>query len=323
MALDPHVRRLLDMVAASRPAGTPAPTIDERRRGFAKLMALSGLGAAAGRAEDRILPGPNGPIPVRVYTSARAANRYLPGLVYFHGGGFVAGGLDTNDALARTLADECGARVVAVDYRLAPEHRFPAALVDCHAATVWAMVHPTELGIEPGMVAVAGDSAGASLAAVVCRRLGGPAGPQPLFQLLLCPIADFAAETESRRLFGTGHLIDEAMIAADLRHYLPPGTAATDPQVSPLRAADLSGLCPAYIHTAEADPLRDEATDYAVRLREAGVAAQCTCHAGMIHLFYGMAGVIPYARIAWAQIGAEIRAAFAEAAVPASRARAG
>jgi len=323
MTLDPHVRRLLDMVAASGSAGVPAPTIDERRRGFAKLMALSGPGTAAGHAEDRVLPGPDGPIPIRVYTSARAANRRLPGLVYFHGGGFVAGSLDTNDALARTLADESGARVVAVGYRLAPEHRYPAALVDCHAATAWAMAHPIELGIEPGMVAVAGDSAGATLAAVVCRRLGERPGPQPLFQLLLCPIADFAAETESRRLFGTGYLIDETMIAADLRHYLPPGVTATDPQVSPLRAADLSGLCPTYIHTAEADPLRDEAVGYAARLREAGVPAQCTCHAGMIHLFYGMAGVIPYARTAWAQIGIEIRAAFAEAVVPASRTRAG
>jgi acetyl esterase/lipase len=320
--LDPHVRRLLDMVAASGPVAA-ARTVDERRQAFGKLMALSGPAVPAGRVEDRTVPGPNGGIPIRAYTPSRKPDGGRSGLVFFHGGGFVAGGFATHDAVMRTLADQAGAGVLAVDYRLAPEHRFPAAAQDCLAATLWVMSHPAEFGIEPGRIGVAGDSAGATLAALVCQMIAERHGRQPLFQLLLCPITDFAADTDSRRLFGSGYLIDEAMMRSDLALYLPPGIAAADPRVSPLRAPDLRGLCPAYIHAAEFDPLRDEAEAYAARLRQAGIAVHHTCHPGMIHLFYGMSGAIPYARAAWVQIGAEIRAAFAEATVPAHRAASG
>ncbi|HEX3863562.1 MAG TPA: alpha/beta hydrolase [Stellaceae bacterium] len=321
VALDPHVKRLLGMVAAAAP-GAPRPeTIEERRQGFAKLMALSGIGMPVAQVEDRTAPGPGGPIPVRLYTPFGVEGEQLPGLVFFHGGGLVAGGVDTHDSLARALANETRARLISVDYRLAPEHPFPAAVIDCRAAFAWAIEHAAGIGIDPDRVAIAGDSAGATLAALVCQQLATGGARQPLFQLLLCPITDFAADTPSRRQFGKGYLIDSGMIASDLSHYLPRGITAAEPAISPLRASDLRGVCPAYIHTAEADPLRDEGEAYAMRLRGAGVVAHYTCHSGMIHLFYGMAGIVPYARTALTQIGGQVRAAFAGTASPAEHNR--
>jgi acetyl esterase/lipase len=198
---------------------------------------------------------------------------------------------------------------VAVGYRLAPEHPFPAAVTDAHAATLWVVENAASLGLERDRIGVAGDSAGGTLAAVACQMLAPSPGAALAFQLLICPIMDVVAQTESRSALANGYLLDKAMMDRDLAYYLPEGTNLADPRICPLRAPDLTGLPPTYIHTAEFDPLCDEGRAYAERLRLAGIRAEYTCHPGMIHLFYAMPGVIPYARSAMKLIGAQIRAA--------------
>jgi acetyl esterase len=309
--LDAHLKRILDMLAAAGPTDPASLTLGERREAFRKLMGFSQGNLAIGGAADSTLPGPGGPIPVRVYTPAGAGGQPLPGLVFFHGGGLVAGSLDTHDGLCRALANESGCRLVSVDYRLAPEHKFPAAVLDGCAAAAWVARNAAELGIVPGRLAVGGDSAGGTLAAVVCQFASGEAGLKLAAQLLLCPIMDFAGQTESRAAYADAPLVDKATMARDLEYYIPAGMDVADPRISPLRAADFSRLPPACIHTAEFDPLRDEGKAYADRLAQAGVAVKYTCHAGMTHLFYGMTGVIPYARAAMKVIGAQFRAALA------------
>jgi acetyl esterase/lipase len=305
--LDPQIKRILDMMAAAGAAHAASQTLDERREAFRTLMGFSDGSVPAGRVEDHAIPGDGGRIAIRVYTPVGAGNDRLPGIVFFHGGGLVAGSLDTHDRVCRRLAHESGCRVVAVGYRLAPEHKFPAGLMDSYAATVWTAEHAGELGIDRDRIAIGGDSAGATLAAVVCQMMRQARQVNLAAQLLLCPIMDFAAETASRVDFADGIVLSKATMERDLEQYLPAGVDATDPRISPLRAADLSGLPPACIHTAECDPLRDEGQAYADRLSQAGVKVKYTCHAGMIHLFYVMASVIPYARTAMAQIGAELR----------------
>jgi acetyl esterase len=309
MPVDPHAKRLLDMLAI---AGGTDPTrlgISERRRAFCRLMELRQADVEIGGVADRTLAGPQGAVRIRIYTPAGTHSRSLPGIVYFHGGGLVAGSLDTHESLCRSLANETGCRLVSVDYRLAPEHKFPAAVVDSYFATIWTIEHAGELGIDPGRIAVAGDSAGGSLAAIVCQMARGTPRVKLALQLLLCPILDFSSDTESRRAFAEGYLLNRAMMQQDLECYVPSGVDPSDPRISPLRAEDFQGLPPAYIHTAEFDPVRDEGELYADALTHAGVEVRYTCHPGMIHLFYGMTGAVPYARTALGLIGAEIRAA--------------
>jgi acetyl esterase len=309
MPLDPHAQRLLDMLAMTSSVDALCLSVNDRRDLFRKLMSLSESNVPVLRIENRALPGPGGPINTRVYTPIAPLVDQLPGLVYLHGGGLVAGSLDTHDSMCRTLANETGCRLISVDYRLAPEHKFPAAVMDSYAAAIWVVEHATELGIDRDRIVVAGDSAGATLAAIICQLARRAQRVHLAAQLLLCPITDFAAEAASRLEFAEGYLLDKSIMDRDREHYLPVGTDATDPLVSPLRASELSGLPPAYVHTAEFDPVRDEGRAYADRLARAGVKVNYTCHAGMIHLFYGMASTIPYARTALKRIGSEVRSA--------------
>jgi len=312
MALDPRARRFLDTLAAMNPPSALALSVEERRAGLAHLLGFSGAPQAVAAVDQFELPGPAGSLAVRAYTptGAHAGDR-LPGIVYFHGGGLVAGTLDTHDPICRALSNASGCRVLSVDYRLAPEHPFPAAVADGCAATAWIAAHAEELCIDPRRIGVAGDSAGATLAAVVCHESTAAAGSRLAFQFLLCPITDFGAESDSRRSLAQGYLIDRDTLEHDLKHYLLPGTDRADPRVSPLRAGDVSRLPPTAVHTAEFDPLRDEGQLYAERLRESGVPALYRCHPGMIHLFYGLGGLIPYAGVAFAQMGADIRSLLA------------
>jgi len=309
VALDPHIKRLLDMLAVAGTADAARLTLAERRNAFRKLMSFSESDVAIGHVEDLSLPGPDAPIRVRVYTPVDTGVEILPGLVFFHGGGLVAGSLDTHEGICRRLANETGCRLVSVDYRLAPEHKFPAAITDGYVATSWVVEHAAKLKIDRDRIGVGGDSAGATLAAIVCQMARQAPEVQLAAQLLLCPIMDFAAETESRSDFAAGYLLDNATMHRDLEHYLPAGVDPTDPRISPLRASDFDTLPRAHIHTAEFDPLRDEGRAYADKLMRAGCEVNYTCHPGMIHLFYGMAGVIPYARIAMKKICAEFKAA--------------
>jgi acetyl esterase/lipase len=273
-------------------------------------MKLAGPEVPVGRIEDRALPGPGGALPVRIYSPLTGAD-ILPGLIYFHGGGLVAGSIATHDSIARALTNSAAVRVVSVDYRLAPEHRFPAALQDALAAVQYIGTHAGEFGIDASRVGLCGDSAGGTLAAATCQALARTAGPGLALQLLICPILDYSRTTPSKRALASGYLVDQAMLDHDLMHYLPEGTDPGDPLISPLRADEVTGLPRTIIHTAEFDPLCDEGRQYFERLQRAYIEVSYTCHPGMIHLFYGLGAVIPYARKAFEQIGAEIRAALA------------
>jgi acetyl esterase/lipase len=308
MPLDPRARRFLEALAAMNPPSALALSVAERRAGLAQLLGFFGGVDEVAAVDQFELPGPQGGLAVRAYTplGAHIVER-LPAMVFFHGGGLVAGTLDTHDPICRALSNASGCRVLSVDYRLAPEHRFPAAIADGCAAVEWIAAHADELYIDRERLGVSGDSAGATLAAVVCHAVTA-AGQVPLaFQFLLCPIMDLAAETDSRRSLATGYLVDRDTLEHDLRHYLAPDADPADPRISPLRTADLSRVPPTAVHTAEFDPLRDEGQAYAERLRQAGVRTLYRCHPGMIHLFYGMRGLITYAGVAFAQMGADIR----------------
>ncbi|MFI5011303.1 MAG: alpha/beta hydrolase [Hyphomicrobiales bacterium] len=311
MPIDPHAKRFLDMLTVAGPKDASLETISRRREGYAKLMGLSTAEGATCDLEDRIIPGPAGRLTLRIYAPRGRSGERLPGLVYFHGGGLVAGSLADYDGLCGMLANEIGCRLVSVDYRLAPEHRFPAAVLDSYAATRWVVQQAKELGIDRERIAVGGDSAGGTLAAVICQMAKQERGPKLALQLLLCPVMDHDPQTPSRRDFAEGYLLGRATMQRDLRNYCPPGIDPADPRISPLRATHFDGLPAAHIHTAEFDPLRDEGKEYADRLALAGVKVSHTCHSGMIHHFYGLPGIIPYGRRASRLIGAEIRAALA------------
>ncbi len=295
MALDPHVSRFLDMMALGGSNGIDLPA---RRAGLRALSKLAAAGLATGpvRVRDLTMPGPGGALALRLYVPEGEASEGEtpgPGLVFLHGGGLVTGDLDTHDALCRTLCDAGRMRVVAVEYRLAPEHPFPAGLDDALAATRWTMEQATNLGIDPARLAVGGESAGAGLAARVCQEFLG-AGKALAAQLLICPVLDVHGASPSRRDFARGYFLDEATIQGDLAAC---GLAARpEPRFCPLREKNLTGLPPAHIHTAEYDPVRDDGEAYAERLTRAGVATVHTRHAGMIHFFYGLGRLVPRSR---------------------------
>src|SRR5215831_16674108 len=284
MPIDPRARRFLETLAAMNPPSALALSVEERRAGLAHLLSFFGAADEVAAVDQFEVPGPENALAVRAYTPRGSPiGERLPGMLFFHGGGLVAGSLETHDPVCRTLSNASGCRVLSVDYRLAPEHRFPAAVADGCAAVEWIAAHAEELDIERERLGVSGDSAGATLAAVICHTITA-AGQVPLaFQFLLCPIMDFAAETDSRHRLAQGYLIDRDTLEHDLKHYLPPGADRADPRISPLRVADVSRVPPTAVHTAEFDPLRDEGLAYAARLRQAGVPTLYRCHPGMIH----------------------------------------
>ena len=306
--LDPQARRLLAMLGAGRRTDPALLTIAERRQGFADLMRLAGPTPAIGAVDDVMVRGHDGWLAARVYTPAAALSEAWPGLVYFHGGGLVAGSLDTHDPLCRAIARDAVCKVVSVDYRLAPEHRFPAAVDDAVASLDDVLDRASVFGLDPRRIAVGGDSAGATLATVAARACTNRTGElRPMCQFLLCPVLDMEPRTASRRDFGDGYLLDAGLMARDLADYAP-SCDRGDSRLSPLRADDLAGLPPAVIHTAAFDPLRDEGAAYAEKLRRAGVSAEDHCHAGMIHHFYGLTGLIPRARSILAEIAVDLGA---------------
>jgi acetyl esterase/lipase len=297
------------MLAAAGSGGGAYNSVEDRRLALRDLASwTAGDPPPVGDVRDGELPGPAGSINIRIYTPLDAPRDLLPGMAFFHGGGWVAGGLDTHDGVCRRLANASGCRVVAVDYRLAPEHPFPTAVEDAQAAVLALAKHAGVFGIDPRRLGVAGDSAGGGLAAAVCQ-LAREHGPSIAFQLLICPILDIAVESASRIELAAGYFLDRATLERDLQLYAP--FDRTDPRVSPLRAASFLGLPPAFIHTAESDPFRDEGHAYAARLAQAGVQVTETRHPGMIHYFYAMPRMIVRAETALQAMGAELARALA------------
>ena len=309
MPLDPLAQRFLAMMAAATSEGRSPSTLDQRRQAFAKMMRLARADVAAVTGIDGALPGPAGDLPYRLYAPADAPGEPLPGFVFFHGGGLVGGSIESHDPVAAALAQTTGCRLVSVGYRLAPEHRYPAAVEDAIAATKWVSEHAASLGIDAARLVVGGDSAGATLAAVVCQESLRSGGPAISAQCLICPVLDFEETSPSREEFAENHLLDTATLEADLALYLPEGVERGDPRVSPLRAVKFAGLPAAIIHTAEFDPMRDEGNAYAAKLVAAGVAVEHTCHDGMIHNFQALGAVLPQGRLVLHQIGEQVRRA--------------
>jgi acetyl esterase len=257
--------------------------------------------------EDRTIPGPAGEIPVRIYDPDPGSTS--PVVAYFHGGGFVMMGLDTHDRVCRRLANATNAVVVSVDYRLAPEHRFPAALDDCMAVTHWLTGHAAELAGDPARIAVAGDSAGGNLAAAtaLASRNGGPG---LVGQVLVYPVIDAACDSASFAANGEGYLLTGDTMRWFWDQYLGPDGDARDPYASVLCTDDLTSAPPALVITAEYDPLRDEGEAYAARLRDAGIDVVCSRYEGMIHGFLTMDAMTPAAARADAEIAAFLATVF-------------
>jgi acetyl esterase len=305
MALDPQARALLDQLAAMGGAPLSSYPVEGARQLMDAMVAMSGTGPEVAHIADRTIPGPAGDIPVRLY---RPAGDGLPLLVYFHGGGWVLGGLGTHDAVCRSLANAAGCAVLSVDYRLAPEHRYPAAVDDCYAATVWAVANARTLGADPARVAIGGDSAGGNLTAVTALRARDQGTPQLKFQLLIYPVTDHGYETASYRDNAEGYLLTRGDMVWFWNHYLG-GQDGSEPYASPLRAKDLRGLPPALVITAGFDPLRDEGEAYAKRMKEAGVPVTLSRYDGMIHGFFGMGAQLDKANAAVDEAAAALRAA--------------
>jgi len=281
--LDPQARALLDQMAAAGGPPISALTPDQVRAGFDASAALTRRPEVPAPTEDVRIPVAAGDIGARVYRPPSAGP--LPVVVYFHGGGWVVGNVETHDNLCQQLAVGVPAVVVSVDYRLAPEHRFPAAVDDAVAALRWVASQAARLGGDPAHLAVAGDSAGGNLAAVVSRVARDDNGPPIAFQLLIYPATDATRCQPSHVENAEGYLLTADALEWFLDLYLEPGTDREDPDVSPFFAKDLSGLPPALVITAEYDPLRDEGEAYADRLVEAGVEVTVSRYPGMIHGF--------------------------------------
>ncbi len=309
----PSVRQVLDFLAT---AGTPKVhelPVEAARQMF-EMMApkLDMPEPAVARVEDRRIPTPGGERPVRIYWPRDVEPGGLPLLLFLHGGGWVIGSIATHDRVCRHLANAARAVVASLDYRLAPEHPFPAAVEDAIAAHRWAADEAAALGADPRLLFVAGDSAGGNLAAVtaLAARDAAAAGEErPLKgQILLYPAVDLAGDYPSRARFAEGYFLETATMRWFVDRYVPDEAARTDWRVSPLRAADHAGLAPAMVLTAGLDPLRDEGAAYARRLTQAGVDVDETCYEGVIHGFLNMGGLVPEARQALDEVASWIAA---------------
>ena len=314
----PEIQAFLRQVAAAGLPPIQALTPEEARAQFeagmkARLEAFPAPPVAA--VEDRELPGPAGPIPVRVYRDRRpddAPRGGRPVLAYFHGGGHVIGSLDTHDAIARNLCREAGCMVVSVDYRMGPEHPFPAAVEDCFAVVRQLAEHGGRIGADPERIAVGGDSAGGNLAAVAALLARDEGGPALRCQLLVYPVTDYRCRGASYERYAQGYGVLEAeSMRWFQRHYLGGPDAADDWRASPLLAPDHAGLPPALVVTAECDVLHDEGAAYAGRLAGAGTPCEHAPFAGMIHGFFGLLGIAGAAGEAHARAARALRAAFA------------
>ncbi|WP_043929788.1 alpha/beta hydrolase [Bacillus sp. EB01] len=293
MALDPQAKFLLEQMeaAGAPPMNTLSP---EEARATTDFSALAGEPEEVGKVENRTIPGPSGEIPVRIYTPKGEGP--FPALVYYHGGGWVIGNLETVDIPCRLLTNLANCVVVSVDYRLAPEHKFPAAADDSYAAAKWVVENAASIQVDAERVAIGGDSAGGNLAAVVALMARDKGEISLAFQMLVYPVTNHSYATESYMENAEGYLLTKDSMVWFWNHYLRNEEDGKNPYASPLQAEDLSGLPPALVLTGEFDPLRDEGEAYAERLRDAGVQVKAKRYDGMIHGFFWMPGVLAQGR---------------------------
>jgi acetyl esterase len=310
LELDPQLAVAVRLADVVLPRPLHEMPVDEARAAYLRSSRL-----ADGRRPDgvtsRDLDVATGSLRARLYEPRHAGPRSA-GILYLHGGGFVIGNLDSHDTLCAELARDTGARLVAIDYRLAPEHRFPAAPDDAIAAYAWLLEHAEELGIDPGRIAIAGDSAGGNLAAVACLDARDRGLALPRVQALIYPATDMTCSSDSHRSFGEGYLLTKPLKDWFLAQYLPPGQDLRDPRCSPLHATSHADLPKAIVITAGFDLLRDEGRAYAARLEAAGVPVERQHHPSLVHGFATMTGTIRAARAAVEQLSASLRRALAD-----------
>ncbi len=305
MPLDPQVKTLLDQMAAAKTPSFHSQSPQAARKSMGAMLEVFGPGEAVRNTEDRKIPGPAGEIPVRIYTpSAKPAGI----LVFFHGGGFVTGDLDTYDYECRALTNAAGCVVVAVDYRLAPEHQFPAGPEDCYAATKWVVQNAAALGSDADRIAVGGDSAGGTLAAVVSLMARDRGGPKIRHQMLINPVTDAAMDTASHQEFKQdGYVLSKLDMEWFWGYYLKNPADGANPYASPNRATNLRNLPPAHIITAEYDPLRDEGEAYALKLEKAGNKVKLKRYAGVVHGFVTLQAAIDQGKTATRELAEELK----------------
>jgi acetyl esterase len=300
MALHPKLKEIL----ASPPDPNEIPVevmapADARATFEKELAAVDAAKPDVFRIGEATARGAAGPLRIRIYEPATGKAR--PALIYFHGGGYIRGSLDTHDSSCRILANSSKAVVFSVDYRLSPEAKFPEPLEDCYAATVDIAARAGEFGVDPARIAIGGDSAGGNFAAAITLLAKERGGPRIRHQLLIYPNVDLGADTESIRLYSKGYFLNSMPFY--IASYTRSRADIDNPLCSPLRARDLSGVPPAFILTCGFDPLRDEGQAYAARLREAGVPVEQVCHDDMIHGFLLLRGLLPEADEAIAACG--------------------
>lgn len=310
MPLDPKLKELLDQPADPNAKPIEEIPIEEIRHQFnEEIAAIDKPGPEMKDIQDRAVDVGDAEIPVRWYTpSTLSAPSGNPVLVFFHGGGWIQGNIETHDSMCRVLAHDGRCLVCSVDYRLAPENKFPVPLNDSYAATKWVYQNASEFGAGPGKLAVGGDSAGGNLAAAISLKARDEGSMSIAFQLLLYPVMDLASDTESKRQFSKGYWLDT--LAFLIRSYVASEEDKTDPLASPLRAKNFSGLPSSYIVTAGHDPLRDEGKAYATRLQEAGVAAKYECFESMIHGFISIRSIVDEGEKALQACATSLREAF-------------
>ena len=311
MPVTPEVQNVLDFIAAAEGPPRDEPDVAELRQGYAALGAIESRPEMAS-VTDHVVTGPEGDVPVRVYVPTDEPGP-RPVLVYFHGGGWVIGSVDTHDGTVRAVAEASGVTVVSVDYRLAPEHPFPVAIDDALAAIRWVAATAAELGVDPSRLAVGGDSAGGNLAAVAALEMAATGdGPAPRFQLLIYPVTDGTMAHPSIDENGEGYFLTKATMDWFWQQYVGDGDR-TGPRLSPNHAPDdvLAAAPPALIITAEYDPLRDEGEAYGGRLAAAGVDVTVSRYDGVIHGFFSLRDLVPEGKAAVEQAGEALRAALA------------